>query len=224
MGGAIDVDSIDLSFHPHGWLSGLGTGLIFDKEKMKLLLEKLLVDMGVHGLQQVTYMLGAAKRVTCVAAVTTPEREVRSGAFDGKKIKTNELPDQYLISLEFDNGKIAFVDCGFSQKASKDPFLQIFGDEGTISFTKPYMTNPIPSVYIDSKERGIRGWVEPQQGVKTFAKMISQCCILKDIINAIENNGNPVLSPEHARHVLEIMCAIPISLSEHRAVELKTDF
>lgn len=47
MGGGVDVDDIDLSFHPHGWKSGLGTGLIFDKEKMKLVLEEMLCEAGV---------------------------------------------------------------------------------------------------------------------------------------------------------------------------------
>ena len=183
-----------------------------------------LVDMGVHGLQQVTYILGPAKRVSCVGAVTTPIREVRSGACDGQKIKADMLPDQYLISLEYDGGKLAFVDCGFSQKASKDPQLQIFGDEGTISITKPYMTNPLPSVYIDSKERGIRGWMEPAPGVRVIPKLNSQCCILRDLVEAIENDTQPVLSAEHARHVLEIMCAIPVSLKEGRSVALNTTF
>ena len=183
-----------------------------------------LVDMGVHGLQQVTYILGPAKRVSCVGAVTTPVREVRSGACDGQKIKADMLPDQYLISLEYDGGKLAFVDCGFSQKASKDPQLQIFGDEGTISITKPYMTNPLPSVYIDSKERGIRGWMEPAPGVRTIPKLNSQCCILRDLVEAIENDTQPVLSAEHARHILEIMCAIPVSLKEGRSVALNTTF
>ena len=47
MGGGIDVDDIDLSFHPYGWYAGLGVGLIFDKEKMKLLLEEMLCEVGV---------------------------------------------------------------------------------------------------------------------------------------------------------------------------------
>lgn len=183
-----------------------------------------LVDMGVHGLQQVTYILGPAKRVSCVGAVTTPDREVRSGAYNGKIIKTGEMPDQYLISLEFANNRLAFVDCGFSQKASKDPQLQIFGDEGTIAMDKPYLTNPIPAVYIDSKERQIRGWITPDTGVKTFKKLKSQCCILSDLIDAVENDKNPVLSAEHARHILEIMCAIPRALESHSAVELNTVF
>jgi len=56
-----------------------------------------LVDMGVHGLQQVTYILGPAKRVSCVGAVTTPDREVRSGAYNGKIIKTANKSEKDLV-------------------------------------------------------------------------------------------------------------------------------
>lgn len=48
MGGGVDVDNIDLDLPPHGWYGGLGVGLIFDKEKMKLLLEQMLSEVGVH--------------------------------------------------------------------------------------------------------------------------------------------------------------------------------
>ena len=48
MGGGVDVDTIDLELPPHGWLGGLGVGLIFDKEKMKLLLEQMLAEVGVR--------------------------------------------------------------------------------------------------------------------------------------------------------------------------------
>lgn len=46
--GAIDVKDSAFDLTPHGWYAALGIGLVFDNEKMKLLLEKLLVDMGVH--------------------------------------------------------------------------------------------------------------------------------------------------------------------------------
>ncbi len=45
--GAVNINDIDFNLCPHGWYASLGTGLIFDKEKMKLLLEKMLVDAGV---------------------------------------------------------------------------------------------------------------------------------------------------------------------------------
>ena len=80
-----------------------------------------LVDMGVHGIQIVTHMFGPAKKISCLAAVTTPERTVRSGNFDGKKIKADRIPDEYFINITFSNGKIGFIDTGFSQKASKPP-------------------------------------------------------------------------------------------------------
>lgn len=46
--GGLDVDRIDLSLPPHGWYGGLGVGLIFDHEKMKLLLEEMLREVGAE--------------------------------------------------------------------------------------------------------------------------------------------------------------------------------
>ena len=183
-----------------------------------------LVDMGVHGLQIITTVFGPAKAIGCMAKITMPERMVRSGAFDGTMIKTDMLPDQYVITLDYGDGKMAVVDTGFSQKASRAPQLEIFGENGTISFTKPYQTNPIPEVYIDFPERGIRGWTEPMEWVTKQPKMISQCCCLRDIIEAIEQDKAPVLSPEHARHVLEIMCKIPQAIESGKTIALETTF
>lgn len=183
-----------------------------------------LVDMGVHGLQIITSIFGPAKAFACMAKVTTPVREVRSGAFDGKKIKSDLIPDQYVITLDYGEGKMALIDTGFSEKASKAPQLEIFGDQGTISFTKAYMTNPEPEVYIDNPERGIRGWITPMPWINPPQKLISQCCCLRDLIEAVENNTQPLLSPEHARHVLEIMCKIPKAIEERRTIELVTTF
>ncbi len=183
-----------------------------------------LVDMGVHGLQIVTSIFGPAKKIACMAKVTTPVRTVRSGCFDGKKIKADKIPDQYIITLDYGEGKMALVETGFSKKATKSPQLEIYGDEGTISFTQPYMENPVPEVYMDCPERGFRGWVKPDRWIKPPKKLISQCCCLGDIINAIENDCEPVLSPEHARHVLEIMCKIPQAIETESAVELETTF
>ena len=183
-----------------------------------------LVDMGVHGLQIVTTMFGPAKKISCLAAVTTPERTVRSGKFNGKKIEAGKIPDEYLISITFADGRIGFVDTGFSQKASKAPQLEIFGDRGTIAVTKPYMQNPIPDVYIDSAAVGIRGWVTADRWEAPPNKLNSQCCCLADLIAPIEKGTTPVLSPGHARHVLEIMCKIPEAIASGATVELETTF
>ena len=46
--GGLDVDQIDLTLPPHGWYGGLGVGLIFDNEKMKLLLEEMIREVGAE--------------------------------------------------------------------------------------------------------------------------------------------------------------------------------
>ncbi len=183
-----------------------------------------LVDMGVHGLQIVTSLFGAAQSVACTAIVSTPEREIRSGAYDGKMIKADKLPDQYLITLRFPENRMALVDSGFSQKASRAPQLEIFGDEGTLAFTKPYMSNPRPELYTDCPERGMRGWMTPEEWIKPQKKLISQCCILGDLVDAIENDKTPLLSAYHARHVLEIMCKIPEAIESGNTLKLETTF
>lgn len=47
-GDGIDYHTVDLELPPHGWKKSLGVGFIFDKDKMKLLLEQMLIGMGVH--------------------------------------------------------------------------------------------------------------------------------------------------------------------------------
>jgi predicted dehydrogenase len=159
-----------------------------------------------------------------MAKVTTPVREVRSGSFNGKMIKADKIPDHYVITLDYGEGKMAMVETGFSEKATRSPQMEIFGERGTISFTQPYMTNPVPEVFMDCPEKGIRGWITPSRWIDTPKKLNSQCCCLRDIIEAIEGDKAPTLSPEHARHVLEIMCKIPIAIETGTTVTLDTTF
>ncbi len=43
---AVDYKKVDLSLNPHGWYPSLGTGLVFDCERMKLELEEMLLSVG----------------------------------------------------------------------------------------------------------------------------------------------------------------------------------
>ena len=86
------------------------------------------------------------------------------------------------------------------------------------------MTNPIPEVYMDCPEKGIRGWMQPDRWVQPPKALISQCCCLRDLIESVENQTEPVLSAEHARHVLEIMCKIPEAIESGKTLDLETVF
>ncbi len=47
-GGGVDVRDVNFDLNPHGWKKSLGTGLIFDGEAMKLLLEQKLCAVGAR--------------------------------------------------------------------------------------------------------------------------------------------------------------------------------
>lgn len=183
-----------------------------------------LFDMGVHGLHQVTAIMGPAKRVMCMSTLGMPKRVIRSGCLNGKEIIANQLPDHYLISLEFANGKIGFVDTGFCQRASRSVPLEIFGSNGTISFDPPGDTWPDPKLYVDSIEHDYRGWIELMPGVNPPKRIHNQCCCLRDLIDALEGGTQPLLTPEHHRHVIEIMCSLPKAANTGQSIELTTEF
>ena len=69
-----------------------------------------------------------------------------------------------------------------------------------------------------------RGWITPDSWTKIPPRLNSQCCCLGDLVRAVENGTRPVLSAEHARHVLEIMTKIPKAIETGRTLELETTF
>jgi UDP-N-acetyl-2-amino-2-deoxyglucuronate dehydrogenase len=183
-----------------------------------------LYDMGVHGIQQVTGIMGPARRLVAMAATSVKQRRVRSGAYDGKLIQSDKIPDNYIISFDFGDDRIGLVSTGFCELATRCVPLEIFGSEGTISFDPPGYIFANPKVYIDSLDRGIRGWVEPMDWLRPHPGSFNQCCCLTDIVHALETGEPPILSPYHARHIIEILCAIPKSLEIGGYVELHTTF
>ena len=184
-----------------------------------------LVDMGIHGIAMTTGILGPAREVSCMACVSEPDRVMRSGRLDGRHFATGELPDNYIISLNWGNGVIGVIDAGYCQKASTVNQLEIYGTLGTVCIQGAIRIGEGDGVklYLDDPDRGARGWMTPMP-VQAPGEPFYQCMCLKDLIRAIETDTEPALRPEHARHVVEILEAIPVSIREKRTVELHTTF
>ena len=176
-----------------------------------------MYDMGVHGLHQVTGLLGPARSVACLSGISEKVRTVRTGAFDGLKIEP-QVDDNMLLLLDLGEATFAFVDCTFCVKASRSPYMEIFGSQGTI--TMSYDREHRLQLFVDDVEKGVRGWIEPLLHWPEFKH--TYC--LKDLLEAIEEDREPVLSAEHARHVVEIMSKCYLAAREGRTVPLETSF
>ena len=185
-----------------------------------------IYDMGVHGLTMAVAVLGPAKEVSCTAVISQPERVVRTGAFDGKKIKADYLPDNYLITLNWGDGCIGVVDAGFCQVASTVNMLEVYGTKGTLTILGQIKIGEGDGVrmYLDSPELKVRGWLDPLSQDRPPRGELEQCECLSDLIHAIETDTTPTLDPKIARHVVNIMCTIPQAIEEKRTLPLHTTF
>lgn len=185
-----------------------------------------IYDMGVHGLTMAVAVLGPAKEVSCTAVISQPERVVRTGAFDGKKIKADYLPDNYLITLNWGDGCIGVVDAGFCQVASTVNMLEVYGTKGTLTILGQIKIGEGDGVrmYLDSPELKVRGWLDPLSQDRPPRGEFEQCECLSDLIHAIETDTTPTLDPKIARHVVDIMCTIPQAIEEKRTLPLHTIF
>jgi len=185
-----------------------------------------LYDMGVHGVTMAVAVKGPAKEVSCTAVVSEPERTVRTGAFDGKKVKSDYLPDNYIITLDWGDGCIGVVDAGFTQKASTVNQLEVYGTRGTITILGQIKIGEGDGVrmYLDSPELKVRGWIDPMSQERPPRGIFRQAEAVLDLINAIENDTTPLLDPKIARHVVDILCTIPQASAEKRTLPLHTTY
>ena len=177
-----------------------------------------LYDLGVHALHMVTGLIGPVNEVSTTAATLQPTRIIRSGNYNEKVIKSNQLYDNYMIHLRFKNGALGDVLTGYCVKATTGPSLEIFGEYGTISFD-----NDGIQVYIDCLEKKIRGWMKPLPQKRPKPDFY-HCSVITDMIEAIEENRPVRLPAEHARHVIELMCKIEECAEDGIRRMMETDF
>ena len=178
-----------------------------------------ILDMGVYGLHIITGLLGPARRVTALSARSRPLRHVRRGPLKGLEVKV-EIDDNVLILLEFDNSVLAFVDSGYCVPDSKGPRLELFGTDGTISFTGYGSAQPI-ELFLDDMERGVRGWIVPEG---RLPQPTTRAVGIAHVVDCLLDGKDLILTPEHARHVIEIMNKAQASAQQGQALELETSF
>ena len=94
--------------------------------------------------------------------------------FSAKSVQLVLQKTQCIILLEFANGRVGFVDTGFSQKASRAPQLEIFGDAGTICVSKNYMDNLNLDWKVGKNSEAISAiqWLGRNSGISTMDELM----------------------------------------------------
>lgn len=190
-------------------------------------------DLGVYPITYITGLLGPAKRLVALSGIAIPRRDIRAGVAKGNTVEVG-IDDNTAIMLDFGDACFAHIDASFCVLSSKGPRAEIYGSKGVINLAATAEEPPY-EIFRDEPERELRGWLTPERVYRgrlmpvlrsreqpapswSFANGIAH------FVNVIQGRENLIMTPEHARHVLEIMLQCYESARSGRTVELTTTF
>jgi predicted dehydrogenase len=180
-------------------------------------------DHGVYRLHEMTFVLGPARRVQAMGSIALPRRGIRGGPRKGRTIEVT-TPDHVLIHLAFASGALGQLLASFGTLDTLAPWLELHLERGVVSFGgKSWELDAPVSLYTDDDTDAAReGWAENAEiprdpyGVVEMGARHFIACLLGEV--------TPVLTAEHARHVLDVIRKAYASIADGRSHETETTF
>jgi predicted dehydrogenase len=187
-----------------------------------------LADLGVYPLHMLTELLGPVRRITALSGISLPTRSVLVGPFAGKEIEVHVDDNvQMLLAFPDDNGPATFANLASTYCAwqSPSPTLEVFGTEGVLVFEDLYDPRGEARIW-RAHGRGAGAWepiarIEPNAGHTRGLYIFGG---VEHLVECIQRGLHPILSGEHARHVLDVVISAGRSAREGRTLELSTSF
>jgi predicted dehydrogenase len=185
-----------------------------------------LIDHGIYRLHELTYLMGPVVRVQAMGAIGSPTRVVRGGPLTGRTIEVT-TPDHLLMNLEFADGRLGQLLASFGTPSTRAPWLELHFTRGTISFGPgtQYDANAPADLYVDEggpdADEGWVGEAAPRPPADD-GPLVARGAI--HFIACLRGDEEPVLTAEHARHVLDVIEKVYMSVADGRSHATETTF
>jgi len=166
--------------------------------------------LGIYNLTTLTGWLGPVRRVTAMTGVAIPQRSVGGQSFQV------EADDNSQVLLDFGNSCFAVITTGFTIQQYRGPGLELFGTEGTM-----YMLGD------DWDPDGYELWQNSAGCWQTFKETQPDWPWtdgLRHLVQCIRDQSKPLLDPEHAYHVIEVMLQAQAAGRDGRTREIQSTF
>jgi predicted dehydrogenase len=150
-----------------------------------------LFDLGVYSLTTLTGWLGPVLRVAAMSGVAIPERIVK-----GKPTRV-EADDNSQVLLDFGDARFAVITTGFTIQQYRGPGIELFGTEGTLNLLGD-----------DWDPDGYELWQNSAGCWQLFKETQPDWPWtdgLRHLVECIHSRTRPLVTPEHACHVFEVM-------------------
>jgi predicted dehydrogenase len=182
-----------------------------------------VIDHGVYRLHQMTMLLGPVARVQAMGTISVPNRVARGGPLTGQPIRVT-TPDHVLINLEFGNGALGQLLTSFATAASRTPWLEVHLERASVSFGgySWEMESPVSLYVDDGTPEADEGW---QHGIEIPVDELPVVeAGARHFIDVLLGEAEPLLTPEHARHVLDIIVKAYASIADGATHTTETTF
>ena len=185
-----------------------------------------MMDMAPYYLNLLISLLGPVESVSTMAKITWPERTIKVEPRRGEKIKV-EVPTHVCSSLRFKDGTIGTFVNSFDIWCSRQPYMEIYGEKGTMIIPDPnnYIGKVKVRRYRDTEWREINLFVEYEK----YGRGIG----IVDLIRCIEADKPHKASTEMAYHATDVIltmdeaakekCELPIASTTQKPDGLYTD-
>jgi predicted dehydrogenase len=178
-----------------------------------------LPDLGVYNLATLTGLLGPARAVVGMTSIVTETRDIQNKG----KIKV-QAEDNAIVVMDHGNGTLSNVQCGFNYfdpyghegEGQEKPTITIWGTKGNMCLIG-YDWAPFGvDLATSDDEKGTRFVKDPADYVwEQGASVISESMV---------KDREPLINPEHALHVLEVIEATRESARTGKRIELVSTF
>ncbi|HXF62666.1 MAG TPA: Gfo/Idh/MocA family oxidoreductase [Caldilineaceae bacterium] len=169
-----------------------------------------LFDLGVYNVVSLTGLLGPAKRVSGFVGTAIPEREV-----EGEMMRV-EADDNAHVLIDFGDACYAVVTTGFTIQRYRTPAIEIYGSKGTIQMMGD-----------DWDPEGYELWRNEVGAWQVFEETHPNWPWtdgLRHLVECIQTGQRPIITPEHAFHVLEIMIKAQAAGRDGQARPIESTF
>ncbi|MBN1561338.1 Gfo/Idh/MocA family oxidoreductase [candidate division KSB1 bacterium] len=178
-----------------------------------------LPDLAVYNLTTLTGLLGPAKAVTAMTSIITPTRQID---------RVGEIQviaeDNAMVLLDHGDGLISHVQSGFNYfnphghegKGEQRHTVQIVGTKGVMGLVGYDWEPQGVDLATEEEPAFTRHVIENSDFVwQMGASRVAECLV---------TGNEPMMTPEHALHVLEIIQATRESSEKGRRIELHSTF
>jgi predicted dehydrogenase len=186
-----------------------------------------LIDHGVYRLHELTFLMGPVRRVQAMGTIGTPTRVVRGGPLSGRTIEVT-TPDHLLVNLEFGANRLGQLLASFGTPSTRAPWLELHFTRGTLSFgpDTQYDANGPADLYVDeggpeADERWV-GNVAPPPPAVDDVPLVARGAV--HFISCLRGEEAPVLTAEHARHVVDVIEKVYASVADGQSHATETTF